>query len=66
MRSKSHATTTACATSAHCIRDAMKKMLEYVPSLDYAKLTREYTQRLEAKRMGVKANVFQSLLKKRQ
>tara|TARA_B110001452_G_scaffold32449_1_gene25327 strand:+ start:2212 stop:5526 length:3315 start_codon:yes stop_codon:yes gene_type:complete len=49
----------------HCIRDAMKKMLEYVPSFDYARLTREYTQRLEAKRMGVKTNVFQSLLKKR-
>lgn len=49
----------------HCIRDAMKKMVEYVPSLDYAQLTREYTQRLEAKRMGVKANVFASLVKKR-
>ena len=45
----------------HCIRDAMKKMLEYVPSIDYAKLTREYTQRLEARRMGVQSNVFQSL-----
>ena len=49
----------------HCIRDAMKKMLEYIPSIDYAKLTREYTQRLEAKRMGVKSNVLQSMFKKR-
>ena len=36
----------------HCIRDAMKEMVEYVPSLDYAQLTREYTQRLEAKCIG--------------
>lgn len=49
----------------HCIRDALKKMVEYVPYFDYAKLTREYTQRLEARRMGVRTNVFQSLITRR-
>lgn len=49
----------------HCIRDAMKKMLQYVPSIDYAALTREYTHRLEARRMGVNSSVLKSLFKKR-
>ena len=49
----------------HCIRDAMKKILEYVPAIDYAKLTREYTLRLESKRLGVQSTALRSMFKAR-
>lgn len=49
----------------HCIRDAMKKMLEYVPSMEYEKLTREYTQRLEATRMCVDSGSLRAFFKKK-
>lgn len=46
----------------HCIRGAMKKMLEYLPSIDYAALAAEYSQRLDSVRLNVNSDALRMML----